>query len=82
MAELFVNDGLFFRYVQALQKMLKLLPALGTINRRVCHMMGDVVNVRRHVEPFFQIFLGRFMELPKKPLVGSRKFLTHGVHSG
>ena len=82
MAELFMNDGLFFGHVQALQELLKFLPALRTVQRRVGHVMGDVVNVRRHVEPFFQIFFGRCMQLPEKSLVGSRKVLIHDVRSG
>ena len=80
--ELFMNDGLFLGHAQAFQEMLKFLPALRAVQRRVRHVMGHVVNVRRHVEPFFQIFFGRLVQVPEKSLVGSRKVLAHGVSSG
>lgn len=45
-------------------------------------MMRDVVNVRGNVKPFLQIFFGRRVQVPKKPLIGSWKLLTHGVCPG
>ncbi len=79
MAKLFMNDGMLFGDIKTLEQLLKLLPALRPIYGWIGHPMRDVVDMRRHIKPFFQIFFGGFVQMPEETVGGCWLFCAHGL---
>jgi len=52
-------------HLETVEKLLKFLPALWAVDGRIRHPVSYVVDMRRDVEPFFQV--------PPGPLVDALK---------
>ncbi len=76
-SNLFFQDRMVFVDIQALEELLELLLALGTLHRRIRHAMGRMVEMGGDIEPALNVFLERFMEFLQNPLTLDGWFDTH-----